>query len=447
MTYRLRAILCGTTFRKGLIGIFMLATTLLSSCEYQLIHERSPHYSVAKIPVKLNWAFSGFEVDSKGFTKQSSTSIHRVTLRFFPKNGDPIFERYIGDGHSINEGFVDVPVGQYSVLIMNESISDSYWEGTESGGAMSIGFENVDDYHAFSAYVKTQTANPSGYYWGDATGTDYLFINAPLRLSTWSLDDFTVTQAMVDYSHYEESDEILNQISKADKVTRLSKAEEDMYFALTADTKGDTDGLNMRKLTYDVEIKLQVHNLTSVSEIKGGMMGFTNKVNMRTGVGYREPGDKTMIQFFTFNGRSNWYDDKGEYMGDDWRPVSGMNIYKGYTGQTSVKFLSFGRDYAKENEVGANPVGLYNLDLDFLYISGELLDKANSEFNVDLDNDPQTPYVRTKLPFDLTTQAMKSQLNIGTSIDIDMLISTIEVEYQSGTISVDEWQSGGIVDL
>ncbi len=429
-------------------GLVMFASAaLLSSCEYQEIHERNAPYEVAKIPVMLNWDYSGFVVDSKGFTKQSNAYIHRVTFMLFPKDGGEVIERYIGDGYSINEGFIDVPVGEYSVIVMNESISDSYWDGAETGGLMSVGFENVDSYVNFAAYVNTHTDNPTGYYWDDVSGTDYLFMNSPLRLSTWSLDDFVVTQNMVEYSQSESNETLMDRLATRVSNTKLSKAEEDMFYALCGDTKGSTDGITMRKLTYDIEVKLQVNNLTSVSAIKGGLIGFTNKVNMRTGRGFREPTTKSMIQYFTFNGRSNWYNEKGEYMGDGWSPSSGDNIYEDYSGQTSVKFLSFGRDYNLEEQQGANPQKLYNLDLDFLYISGELMQTDGVEFLVDLDNDPTTEPVKTPLPFDLTSQAMKSQTEIGTAIDIDMRISTIELDYVTGSISVEDWEEEPVIPL
>ncbi len=415
-----------------------LTITLGVSCEYQPIYERDTPYEVARIPVKINWAHSGFEVDSKGFSKQSSTTIHRVSLRFFPKNGDPCFERYIGDGHSLIDGMIDVPIGEYSVIVMNESISDTYWEGTQSGGAQSLFFENTDNYLNFAAYVKTQSSSPAGYYW-DESYDNNLFINSPLRLATWSLDDFEVTEEMVNYTQSKSDPE--------DVLSSLSKSEADMYLALTRDYEGDEDGIDMRKLTYDIEIKLQVKNLTSVAEVKGGMLGFTNKVNMRTAIAYREPDNKTMIQYFTFNGRQNWYNPQGQYMGDGWQPVSGENTYEDYTGQTSVKFLSLGRDIPLEENSGHARSGLYFLDLDFLYISGELMDTKNREFLVDLDDDPSTPYVETKLPFDLTYQTTKINSSISSAIDIDINVNTIDVDYTSGDITVEEWESGGVIPL
>ncbi len=427
-----------------LLGLIIIFT---SSCAYQPILERDIVYTSAYIPVKINWNNSGFNILENGVSKQSGESVHRATFRFFPKDGSEPFERYL-EGN-VYDGEIEVPIGEYSVIVMNESHTDVYWEGSVTSGYESIVFENVDSYENFSAYVKTHTNNPAGYYLTEYVNDNYLFMQPPLRLATWSIDNFVVTQDMVDYSHQLlATRRTKGETEDIETKTLMKSVDEDMFYALTRDSIGDDNGVDMRSLTRDVTVVLKVKNLTSVGGVKGAVDGFVNKVNMRTGVGFREPKDKKMVQYFTLNGRTNWYDENGEYMGEGWQPTSGENKYKDYTGETSVTFLSFGRDIGLESNL-EDGSGLYMLDFDFIYIDGALVDKGNTQFELDIDNDPTTPSVSTKLPIDVTKQVLDNA-PLGSDVyklGIDITISTFQLEYTSGDITVEDWGDDTVIPL
>ncbi len=331
---------------------------------------------------------------------------------------------------NIFEGHIEVPIGKYSVIVMNESYTDSYWQGSEFDGTRGLAFENVDSYEDFAAYVKTHNNNPSGYYFEsyEADG-EHMFMMQPLRLSSWSLDDFEISEDMVAFTQ------------KTRSLT-LKSVDQEMYLALTRDDENDTDGLDMRKLTRDVEVTLRIKNLSSTSTIKGGITGFVNKVNMRSGNGFLVPADKTMLQYFTFNGRSNWVDDNGNSLGEDWQPTMGENNanYEDYTGETSAKFLSLGRNLVE---------GVYEdylLDLDFLYITGSRLDKTTSFFNVTIEGGNETTSLQqVKLPFKVTPQITSVGSDYFELFQID--VSTVELEFKTGDITVEDWGDDNIIPL
>ncbi len=412
---------------RMLIGLLMFFVVGFSSCNYQRIYEREVIHTTARIPVKINWAKSGFEIQSDGSpTKQGDGSVHRATIRLFPTDGSEPIELYL-EGN-VFEGVIDIPVGEYSVIAMNESIYDSYWQGSESGGFQSVVFESVNSYEDFSARVRNSNTNPTGYFFTEYQSEDYQFIQPPLRLASWSLDTIIVTQEMADYS-------------QGVVGAKLEGVDKEMFYALTRDNLTDEDGIDMRAMTYNVSVGLRVKNLSSVSTIRGAVLGFVDRANMRTAMGYRETATKTMVQYFTFNGRKNWYDADDQYMGDGWQPEIGDNIYEDFTGETTASFLSFGRDL----DLGTSEQ--YDLDLDIIYLSGEIVDE-NIVYSIDDDRDLSTPNIQTMVPIDVTKQVVNSNLDIGLySLNIDLFISTLELEYTEGDITVSDWGDEVIVPL
>ncbi len=412
--------------------ILVVSLFICLSCEYQAIYDKSPKpptFVEAIIPVKVNWANSGFAVDNMGESKHSgSVDILKTTFRFFPKNGDEPFERHIGDGSSISEGEITVPVGEYSVIVMNDEIADIRWEGSESGGYRSLSFEHTTKYEDFAAYVDYTATCPDYFYWEDDS---YRFMGLPMLISTWSIDDFVVTENMLNHSH--------------GTGVGITAEEKEMLYALTRDKEGDENGIDMRRLTYEVEIDLKVKNLTSVAPdgLKGGVINFVNKVNMRSGEGYLEPLEGvSTLQYFIFNGRHNWVDAEGNAMDQDWQPKKGDNVYEGYVGTTTAKFISLGRNIGVENEK-------YGLDLDFIFIDGSIKDDSKPLIITD-DLDGTTKEYTT--PIDVTEQVLMSHEGIpdnflGIPSMIRMSLGTIELDFVDGDISVDDWGDDDIIPL
>ncbi len=185
------------------------------------------------------------------------------------------------------EGEIEVPIGEYSVIVFNESVYDVYWED-------AIKFSNIDDYENFAAtIVADDSANYPFYH---PIAGEELTVQ-PFRLASWSLDDFTVTKDMV---------------AKTRSATRAATRADGPENALT--------GIVMRALTRNVHVTARVENLSSAQLIQGAMRGFARTVYMASARADQTPA----THIFKLNSRV-------------WDPGSQRN------GTVSKSFLSFGR--------------------------------------------------------------------------------------------------------
>lgn len=90
--------------------------------------------------VSVDWSISGIDASVE---PTAEDYVHRVSFRFFPTDGSAPFDRYL-EGAEISAGKIYVPEGEYSLVVFNESIEDTYWH-------KAIEFENCDNYNLFSA--------------------------------------------------------------------------------------------------------------------------------------------------------------------------------------------------------------------------------------------------------------------------------------------------------
>ncbi len=224
--------------------VYMMFAAVVAAQLFTACKRRPLEYDygrTALIPVKIDWSLSNIPVtESRG-----NGFVHRVSLRFFPKDGSPAFDRYLE--LSVIEGEIEVPVGEYSVVVFNESVYDIYWED-------AIVFSNVDDYDDFAATIVADDAARYPFY--HPVGDEELIVE-PFRLASWNLDDFTVTEKMV-----------VNTRS----ATRTEFAADAPENALT--------NIVMRALTRNVNVTAHVENLSSAQLLQGAMQGFARKVYM-----------------------------------------------------------------------------------------------------------------------------------------------------------------------
>lgn len=182
------------------------------------------------IPVKIDWSISGITPNQES----GADFVHRVSLRFFPENGSPAFDRYL-EGN-IFDGTINVPVGTYSVVVYNEALDDVYWSD-------AIRFDHADDYNQFSANIVETSPLTYDFYTPQPGET---FAVEPLKLASWSLDRF--------------------------EVTRSSKNSND---ALT--------GVKLRRLVVPTHVVAEVTNLKSAMRMEAALNGMASKVYMASG--------------------------------------------------------------------------------------------------------------------------------------------------------------------
>ncbi len=303
--------------------MFLFALVFMS-CQHQTIEY--PDHSGALITVIVDWDNSGI-APAKG---QGQDKVHSVSLRFFPKDGSEPFQRYLED--NVYNGEIEVPVGEYSVIAMNESVTDAYWHDYYL-------FHDIDSYDKISASVADN--NPASYdYYKPVDGEQ--FMKEAHKLASWSLDDFSVTADMVTGS----------RIAK-------TKAEKDK-FTLKAD---------MRRLTSDIRVSVDIVNLASSKLIQGAVRGFAQKMYLASAKSEVSPA----TQFFTLNERK-------------------LNAGSETDGTAWVNFRSFGKQ----------PNGLqaeYSVMLDVILVNGTRYDPATPldwDFTKDV-NQQKDIYINLKI--------------------------------------------------
>ena len=300
---------------KRFIVLFLMSALIIGSlvrCERRPL-EDDEQPPAALIPVNIDWSKSGLNVTSP----DGGDAVHRVSLRFFPKGKNmPVFDIYL-EGN-VTEGNIRVPIGKYSVIVFNESVDDrGYWDG-------KIRFTDVNSFNDFAANAIPFNANMRDQlfpFYRPQTGEN--FMNEPLALASWSIEDFEVTEAMVMVSHGEK------------QLLFLTEEENRMYNALKY--------VVMRALTRPVNVTAQVENLISVHQAYAAMQGFANKVYMASA---RTTYDSTTY-LFTFDRRK--YDTNGK------------------DGVMNSSFLSFGR-----TPTSAANRESYKIAADMLFVTGEL---------------------------------------------------------------------------
>ncbi len=195
----------------------------------------------AVIPVEVDWSISGLNVTE---TKSDEDDVHRISLRLFPTDGSEPFERYMES--NLYEGSIEVPVGSYSVVVLNEAISDPYWSG-------AMIFTDVDQYDLFSAELHTDD--------GSTAAETYALV-------AWSLGTFEVTQSMADYTR---------GVSGA----TLTEDEEQYMVSLT--------NVIMEPLTRTLNVNVTTENLASSQSVTATISGLSQRVNIVTGASEVSP--------------------------------------------------------------------------------------------------------------------------------------------------------------
>lgn len=225
-------------YKLMLSAIFIVAAT---ACERRSLYDNC--LGDTSIPVKVDWSISGITPTSRGETD----FVHRVSIRFFPKDGSPAFDRYLES--NVFEGVIHVPEGTYSVVVYNEAIDDVYWSDV-------IRFDNVDDYNLFSANIIEISPLPYDFY----TPEDgEIFAAEPFKLASWKLDHFVVSRSGED----------------------CNECGDDMKNALTK--------VKLRRLITPVHVVAEVTNLNSAMRMEAALTGMVSKVYMASGESTTSP--------------------------------------------------------------------------------------------------------------------------------------------------------------
>ncbi len=249
----------------------------------------------ALMSVAVDWSDSGIEMDSSATRSRGATDydvgVHRVSFRFFLLESDGstsgVFERYIET--SVYDGTIQVPVGRYAIVVMNESSTDSYWSG-------SLQFENSDDFESFAAVLPT-----------DSDGNS----SAALPLAAWSVAEFEVTSNMAAISRG-----VVTSVSGSS----LSDYELEQIEKLQQ--------IKMQRRTRTMNVSVSATNLGSVQKVAASISGLSTRVYLASGA-VDEDG---VTHTFDLD---SWSFDSGSSSltraGDDSGVVSGSRLCLGHS--------------------------------------------------------------------------------------------------------------------
>lgn len=227
-------------YKLMLLAIVLVSATACERSSYDYCSEE------VSIPVMVDWSISGITPGQQ----TDADFVHRVSIRFFPKDGSAPFDRYL-EGN-VFDGNITVPVGDYSVVVYNEAFDDTYW-------SEAIRFDNANDYHLFSANIVEMSPLPYDFY---TPQSGEIFATEPLKLASWSLDNFEVTQPGENCS--------------------------DCNTALTQ--------VKLRRLVILTHVVAEVTNLKSAMRIEAALAGIVSKVFMASG----EPATAPTTHLFAF---------------------------------------------------------------------------------------------------------------------------------------------------
>jgi len=238
---------------RNTVRIFAATWIIMAAaCMRRPLEDDEPR-QVAKIQVNIDWSKSGI---SPGST-YGSEGVHRVSLRFFPKDGyRKPFDVFM-EGN-VTQKTIEVEVGSYSVIVFNESIEDdSYW-------GEAVTFSDADSYGSFAANAAVLTDEQRRQRFPFYKADDgEKFITEPLRLASWSLDNFKITETMA----------LVTQGQQPEAY--LSEEEKEMLGALKK--------VVMRALTRQVTLTARIENLTSLGYGFTAIQGLAHKVYMASG--------------------------------------------------------------------------------------------------------------------------------------------------------------------
>ncbi|MFI3281783.1 MAG: DUF5119 domain-containing protein [Rikenellaceae bacterium] len=173
---------------RYIVALFAITTTF--ACVRQELED--PYQYLAHIPIGIDWSESLLDMDQVG----------NVSIYFYPKDGSARIEKLSDD---LYYNLVELPIGEYSVLIFNDLINN----------VSGVSFNNASTCDQFSVnLMQTDPSTPTFY----DLATGEVLAGAHSRMASWYLDEFIVDDSMVEYTRSTDFDEYIATVrSKSSK--------------------------------------------------------------------------------------------------------------------------------------------------------------------------------------------------------------------------------------
>ncbi len=226
-------------YTLSLLTIVLLGVSV-ASCERRPLEE--PGYRTALIPVSILWEDAGLDPDN-----DPAHDVYSASVWLFAKDGSPLFgDKPYREYRLVNpsEGEIEVPVGEYSVLIFNNTVSDF---------SSNVAFRGTDSYETFEYYAFPNTR--SSYMRSEGKS----LILEPDILAAWHLDTFEVTSGMITRTRTRGND-----LRADDPVRSLLDVRPQL-------------------LTPRVHVIAHVHNLAAAASASAALLGMGSSVLLATG--------------------------------------------------------------------------------------------------------------------------------------------------------------------
>ncbi len=198
----MRQIIRFTYFAVALIA-------LLASCKRKPLYDEYINYETATIPIDVDWETSG-------------VSPKNVTVLVYDATDNSLYMEHIYEQNDDEyQSYVELPVGEYKVVIFNEFRDN----------ISNVGCANYDDFTTLSFYSTDITPTLAR-----ATGSDY--VSQPGDLALTVVENVTITEDLVRYYYtLIEYDDGLSKTNLDTKTDETTKADMDQLIGLTAELK------------------------------------------------------------------------------------------------------------------------------------------------------------------------------------------------------------------
>lgn len=238
--------------KRSLIYLYTALLVWASGCQRQEIE--SPDLFLAYIPISIDWSESNMP---DGY-------VANVTSYFYPKSGGSPYKQISGD---IGLVVMELPIGEYSVLIINDVVGN-------------VGGVEYSDENSFSDFrvEAIESGDSSGIYY--TPDDDDNLITEHDRVSSWSLDSFEVTIDMVEYTRSDEFSRVLAEVRSGVSLSSALLGTRSSEGSDVVTTKALETFLNIQPqpVTSVVNLNIKINNIDNAQKIQGVFKGTASGV-------------------------------------------------------------------------------------------------------------------------------------------------------------------------
>lgn len=234
-------------------GIVLLLT--MSGCERRELIEEM--YQTAKLRVAIDWSAASLDPQN-----DPEGDLYRASVWLFSKDG-PIFNGKSYKEYRLNSclgGEIDVPVGHYSALVFNNSVSEF---------SSCVGFRGTDRYETFEYYLRPDAR--SSQLRNDLVASQL----EPDILAVWRIDELEVTPDVVVFTRT--------------RTKTKTKGNETAAATRTSELADALLNVQPTRLTHTSHVEVHVKQLRSVASAEGAIQGLAGGVYLASGHVADEP--------------------------------------------------------------------------------------------------------------------------------------------------------------